>query len=132
MAETPILSAPEALSRLEAGEMVLIDIRSPDEWAETGVAEGAWPVSMHEKDFATRLQEILSAYSPDRIALICATGGRTEYVTKVLRQNGITGVADVSEGMMGNGRGAGWIERGMSVTDIATAAKAYEAIRADW
>ncbi|CAN0606347.1 unnamed protein product, partial [Ectocarpus sp. 12 AP-2014] len=58
-AETPILSAPEAQARMDAGEMILLDIRTEQEWRETGIAKGAWPVSMHTQDFGARLQEIL-------------------------------------------------------------------------
>jgi rhodanese-related sulfurtransferase len=132
MAETPILSATEAQTMLEKDELVLLDIRSPQEWAETGLAEGAWPVTMHEPDFGTRLQTILQEVGSERVALICATGGRTGHVTSILRQNGIEGVIDVSEGMMGNPRGPGWIARGMPVVTLEDAAAAYEAATADW
>ena len=50
-AETPILNAPEAAEKVASGQIVLLDIRSPEEWQETGIAEGAWPVSMHTQDF---------------------------------------------------------------------------------
>lgn len=132
MAETPILSAPDAEAQMESGDLVLLDIRTPQEWAETGVAKGAWPVSMHDPSFGTTLQTILGHVSPDRIALICATGGRTAYVTNVLQQNGINGVADVSEGMMGNGRAPGWIARGLPVVTADEAADVYENATDGW
>ena len=132
MAETPILSAPEAQSKLTSGELVLLDIRSPQEWQQTGVAEGAWPVSMHEPDFGQRLQAILQEVGADKVGLICATGGRTAHMAKILRQNGIEGVTDVSEGMMGNPSGPGWIARGMAVVSLDEAAAAYEAAIAEW
>ena len=127
MAETPIMSVPEIADAMAAEQMILLDIRSREEWEETGVAEGAWPVSMHEKDFGTRLQQILTAYTPDQIAVICATGGRTAHVTQLLRQHGISGVADVSEGMEGSRRGPGWIKRGLPVVTLEEAAATYEA-----
>ena len=132
LADTPILSAPDAQSKLASGEMVMLDIRSRQEWQQTGLAEGAWPVSMHEPDFGQRLQAILQELGADKIALICATGGRTGHVTNILRQNGIEGVVDVSEGMMGNPRGPGWIARGMPLVTLDDATKAYEAATAQW
>lgn len=131
-AEAPILDAPSASQRLADGGLVLLDIRSRQEWAETGVATGAWPVSMHEADFAARLQAILTHYKPGQIALICATGGRSSYVTEVLEKNGITGVIDVSEGMMGNGRAPGWIARGLPVSNLDAALKTYQDATRDW
>ncbi len=132
MAETPIITAPDAEARLAADDLVLLDIRTPQEWKDTGVAAGAWPVSMHDAEFGARLQAILQNVPPERIALICATGGRTSYVAQILQRNGITGVADVSEGMMGNGSAPGWIARGMPVVSAEEATKAYESATADW
>lgn len=131
-ADTPILSAPDAQAKVASGDIVLLDIRSRGEWADTGLAEGAWPVSMHEPDFGVRLRAILAAFPPEQIALICATGGRTAHVANILRQNGIDGVVDVSEGMMGNPRGPGWIARGMPVVTLEEATKAYEAASEKW
>ena len=132
LAETPILSAPEAQDRISSGEMVVLDIRSPEEWKETGVAEGAWPVSMHRPDFGQQLQAILAKYEPGQIGLICATGGRTAHVTSILKQNGVEGITDVSEGMMGNPSGPGWIARGMPVVSVEEAEAAYQAVTTDW
>ena len=132
MAETPILSAPDAQARVAAGEMVLLDIRTRKEWQKTGLAEGAWPVSMHEPDFGTRLQAILKSVPPEQIGLICATGGRSAHVIKILQNNGIEGVIDVSEGMKGNRRGPGWIARGMEIVQLEDAVKAYEQATAGW
>ncbi len=128
LADVPILSAPDVAARLQSGNMVMLDIRSPAEWKETGLAAGAWPVSMHEKGFVQQLQAVITQYSPDNVALICATGGRTAHVTKILEANGISGIADVSEGMMGNQRGPGWIDRGMSVVTLEEADAAYRAV----
>ena len=34
------ISPPEARTRTSTGEMMLIDVRTPEEWRETGVAPG--------------------------------------------------------------------------------------------
>lgn len=131
-AETPILTAPEASEKVASGEMVLLDIRSPEEWKETGLAQGAWPVSMHTPDFPRQLQSILSQFGPDQIGLICATGGRSSYVTEILEKNGISGVADVSEGMFGNGRAEGWIARGLPIVSLGEAEAKFNTAKEAW
>lgn len=131
-AETPILTAPDASERVASGEFVLLDIRTPEEWKETGLADGAWPVSMHMPDFPQQLREILARFGPDQIGLICATGGRSSYVTKVLEQNGIHGVLDVSEGMFGNGQSVGWIARGLPVITVEEATTRLNAAKETW
>ncbi len=127
LADVPILSASDASTKVAAGEIILLDIRTPQEWGETGLADGAWPVSMHSSEFPQQLRTILTKYEPDQIALICATGGRTAYVAEVLEKNGITGVADVSEGMMGNGRGVGWIASGLPLITTQQAMARFDA-----
>ena len=131
-ADTPIISAPEAQAKLQRGEIVLLDIRSPKEWRETGVAKGAWPVSMHESDFGKRINAILAQYPPEQVAVMCAVGGRSKYVTDLLEKKGITGVIDMSEGMIGNKRGPGWIARGMEVVTMKEAKAAYKKAAANW
>ncbi len=109
------ITAPDAMSAVEAGKVVLVDIRSRGEWVETGLAQPALPISMHEPGF---LQHLLTALGNDRsrpVALICATGGRTRYLQNELRKLGFTNVTDVSEGMMGSPAGPGWLRRGMAV-----------------
>jgi rhodanese-related sulfurtransferase len=126
LAETIIQSAPEVASAVNTGDMILLDIRSEGEWKETGLAQGAWPVSMHTPEFGATLQKIFLKYDPSEVAIICATGGRTAYVAKLLAANGIRGVVDLSEGMVGNKRGPGWIARGMPTVSLPVAQAAFE------
>jgi rhodanese-related sulfurtransferase len=105
--------------------MILIDIRSPVEWAETGVAQGAIALTMHDAEFPQKIIAILNGSHGTRIGLICATGGRSGSVVSFLAENGFTDVIDVSEGMMGNDRGPGWIARGMPVISAEDAQNAY-------
>ena len=53
-------------------------------------------------------------------------------MTEVLEKNGITGVADLSEGMKGNKRGPGWIARGLDVVPLDEAMADYTAQSARW
>ena len=131
-ADTPLMSAPQAFEKLSAGDLIVLDIRSREEWQDSGVAQGALPISMHEKDFLQRFQSVLLEYEPEKIALICATGGRSAEVTYFLEQNGLTGVVDVSEGMFGNRNGPGWIKHGLPVVPAKEALANYEAIQKTW
>ena len=46
-----IMSAPDAQAAVKAGKMILLDIRTAEEWKEDGVAEGAYPLSLTDSDF---------------------------------------------------------------------------------
>lgn len=120
-AETRKMGAQEAYSAVQSNEMIILDIRSPGEWAETGVAKGAWPVTMHDPSFGPNLQKIVARYPDVPIALICATGGRSNYVADVLGKNGLEGVIDITEGMFGNGKAPGWIARNLPIQNVKAA-----------
>ena len=112
------LSAPEALAKAEAGELLLIDIRRPSEWRESGIASVATPLSMHENGFIEGLEKIRAANPGKEIALICATGGRSAFLQKELTKRGLGATVDVSEGMFGNGNAPGWLKRGLPLRQI--------------
>ena len=131
-ADTPLMSAPQAYEKLSKGDLVVLDIRSREEWQDSGVAQGALPISMHEKDFLERFQSVLLEYEPEKIAMICATGGRSAEVTYFLEQNGLTGVADISEGMFGNRNGPGWLKHGLPVVSASEALANYEKLQSSW
>ncbi len=112
------MSAPEAYEAVRSGKITLIDIRTPPEWKETGVAEGSTLINMiHPQGAAGFLNEVLAKVGGDRtapIALICRTGNRTTQVHRFLKAQGFTQVY-VREGMAGSGAGPGWLARRLPV-----------------
>ncbi len=98
-----------------SGALVLLDIRSPDEWRETGVPASGHAITMHQPQ-ARFLAELAAATGNSKttpIALICAVGGRSATLQRWLTQAGYTAVSDVSEGMIGSTKGPGWIKSGL-------------------
>lgn len=98
-----------------SGEVLLIDIRRPEEWAQTGVGEGAIPLDMRRRDFENALTKAADGDTARPIALICARGVRSRRMTERLRAAGFTQIIDVPEGMLGSGAGPGWLKRGLPV-----------------
>ena len=116
-----IWSAAQTYEAMELDQIRLIDVRSRQEWADTGVALGAWLISMHEPRFPERLFMAKDTADPRKIALICATGGRTGRLIRALRKAQYDGFIDVSEGMLGSKNGPGWIASRLPVVDMETA-----------
>jgi rhodanese-related sulfurtransferase len=120
----PDLTAPEAAAAVAAGKITLIDIRTPPEWKETGVAKGAQLINMlHPQGapgFTNALLEKLKGDKNAPIALICRTGNRTTQVQRYLQSQGFTQVYNVREGMAGSGAGPGWLRRGLPVETCST------------
>lgn len=118
-AEVPDLAAPEALQAARDKGMVIVDIRTPEEWRQTGVAEGAKRVNLYVEGGPNAfLKGVLDAVGGDKtkpVALICRTGNRSTRAAEFLRQQGFTEVYNVKEGMAGSGSGPGWLRRGLPV-----------------
>jgi rhodanese-related sulfurtransferase len=112
-----LMTASDAAQRLNAGNLVLFDVRSPAEWKETGVAKGAQAVSVHGvggyDGFGAEVVRLTGGDRSKPIALICARGGRSGRAQETLRKLGYTQVFDVIEGMLGRGNQPGWIARGL-------------------
>jgi len=116
--DAEIWQAQRAHKALTADRIKMIDVRSREEWAETGLAELAWPISLHEDRFSKRLFAARELADGRPVALICATGGRSSSVMRSLRQGGFDGFIDVSEGMLGSRHGPRWIGSGLPVVSL--------------
>lgn len=109
------LKPAEAHAKARAGEITLVDIRTPPEWRETGLPESAYAITMNQDGRAllAALDQILGGDRTRPLALICRTGNRSNYLMGELRKVGFTSLIDVSEGMAGNRSGPGWLKTGL-------------------
>lgn len=118
------MSAPDAYEAAKAGKLTLIDIRTPPEWKQTGVAQGATLINMiHPQGAAGFLNDVLAKVGGDRtapIALICRTGNRTAQVLRFLQAQGFTHVSHIPEGMAGSRHGPGWLARRLPTENCST------------
>ncbi|WP_172331317.1 rhodanese-like domain-containing protein [Mangrovicoccus sp. HB161399] len=111
--EGRLLTPEEAQQAVRAGELLLVDIRRPDEWQRTGIAEGAHPLDLRRPDFAAALEALAGGDRTRPVALICAAGVRSRREAERLARAGFSAVHDVPEGMEGSRAGPGWIARGL-------------------
>jgi rhodanese-related sulfurtransferase len=122
-AEDLMVDAVAAMEQVNRDDAVLIDIRQPEEWRETGMAPDAIGISMRHPGGADGfITDLLEAVNGDRdasIVLICRTGNRTAQVAEFLRERGFGNVRHVGEGMLGSRHGPGWIHSGLPVEACA-------------
>ena len=115
-----ILSAAQANDLAGSGAVTIIDIRRPDEWRATGIAAGARRATIDYARgtgrFLDRIRKLTKGDKDRPIALICAAGVRSKHAAALLRRQGYTAIADISEGMTGSPRGVGWIKHGLPVS----------------
>ena len=121
-ARAGILTPDEAKALADAGALTIVDVRLPMEWAETGRPAGALGVSLQDPatfqvrpDFVAELLRRLDGDRDRPIALICATGQRSTFATKLLQGAGFTNVQNIAEGVLGGPNGPGWLQRGLPV-----------------
>ena len=114
MAQTPspVLLAREAHDAAKAGRLLLIDIRTQAEWADTGVPQGAIRLDAESAGFEVRLAGLRLDNPGKRITLIDRTGGLATSVQQKLSLRGWRNLAVVRGGMLGE---AGWLAEKLPV-----------------
>lgn len=109
------LSPTEAHIAIQAGDIILIDVRQPQEWNDTGVAPGARLIDMRRTDFITQIRKLRDENPDTPIGFICARGVRSHNVSTWAAKAGIGNLIDIPEGMLGSRAGPGWLGRGLPV-----------------
>jgi len=108
---------PEDLLKAQKDGVVIIDIRRAEEWAQTGIIEGAETVTAFEAngslhpEFQQKFMALIE--SPETpILLYCRTGSRTMSLgTALIEQLGFSHVTHLTGGIVG------WEKDGYKTTD---------------
>lgn len=107
------IAADEAYTMVKRGELLIIDVRTSGEWADTGIPESAKTAEYGSPTFIAAVTEAVSSDRTRPIAVICRSGNRSARARSTLVANGFTHVLDIREGMSGSSFGPGWIKRGL-------------------
>ncbi len=89
-AEAPRISPADAAKRVAEGKAVLVDVREPSEWADTGVAAPA--VLLAKSDFdgdQKNWKPFLEKNAGKEIILYCRSGARAATVAAALAAKGV-------------------------------------------
>lgn len=111
----PNITPSDAHAKALAGELVLVDVRTPNEWLETGIPASGHSITMHQDPnvFLAQLLDKMDNDKTRQVAIICRTGARTTMLQGQLKQIGFTNVLNVVEGMLGGFAGPGWRKTGL-------------------
>ncbi len=115
-----IIDSKQANAQVVVGELTLIDVRSPEEWRETGIPRGATALTIHNRNgiegFVAAVTQLMDGKKDRPIALICARGWRSFRAANALLKAQFTKIWNLREGMLGNPLdGPGWIRRNLPV-----------------
>lgn len=84
------------IDELKSMDMLLIDIREPHEWLETGIVEGSIPLTIS----STFVQELEAIKDGRPIALICRTANRSHQLARHLSRYFNEPVYDINGGIL--------------------------------
>ena len=109
---------PEMFKRAQMDGAIIIDIRRPDEWMDTGVIEGALTITAFRQngtlhpEFQEKFLKIIPSQTTP-IMLYCHIGGRTANLGNALiNQLGYTNVSHLTDGI------AGWLADGNKIVNF--------------
>ena len=89
-AEVPTLAPKVAAQLVAEGKAVLVDVREPAEWAETGVAADAVLLPKSDFDGPQKLWKDFLAHTGDKeVILYCRSGKRAGTIASALAAKGI-------------------------------------------
>jgi rhodanese-related sulfurtransferase len=87
----PKLPPAEAARLVDAGQAVLVDVREPDEWTESGVAAPAVLLAKSDFDGAqAQWKPFLEQHRDRTLVLYCRSGRRADVIGAALAQRGFT------------------------------------------
>lgn len=112
-ADIGTLSADAAYKMVQRGELVLIDVRTPTEWALTGVPKDSRLANLSDSDFVAKARGVVFGDTEAPVALICRSGNRSTKAAEALEKAGFSHIYNVTEGVEGNKSETGWIKRGL-------------------
>ena len=116
LADVVVMAADRAYEAATNGKIVIVDVRTPEEWARSGVPRGAIAIDMRSPEFIGRLRSLFERYPGKSVAMICARGVRSTRLTTELEKHGFSDLINIREGMFGSSSGPGWFARELPVS----------------
>ena len=73
------MSVTDARAAQESGDLILVDIRRPEEWAASGVPAGAERIDMRSSDFPARSRTCIAMPFRNVVSYFCLFASLTQH-----------------------------------------------------
>lgn len=84
----PSISSQELKAKLDNGEKpTMIDVRTPEEWEQTGIIPGSITISMDQLGLQLQNGLVKKLEKQDQVVFICRSGSRSAQVTQFVIDN---------------------------------------------
>lgn len=90
------ITPEDAKKVINSGEVVVIDVRTPAEYAE-GHIPGARNIDIYDDSFSDIVEKLPN---DETYFVVCRSGGRSAQACSVMQELGISGVINLEGGMM--------------------------------
>jgi rhodanese-related sulfurtransferase len=104
-----VIDVKQAEAGLRAGELVVIDVRRPEEWLQTGRPIGAHGVVLQDPAFFEKIAVLTKGNMEVPLALFCRSGNRSGEAAAALVRAGFSNVANIKGGVIA------WYRAGLSL-----------------
>jgi phage shock protein E len=91
-----LVGPEEAHALVESGDVEVLDVRTPEEYAE-GHVDGATNIDFYAADFADQVAEL---DRDQEYVVYCRSGNRSSQATALMAEQGFTAVNDVDGGIV--------------------------------
>ncbi len=95
-----VIDVMEADAGLRAGELVVIDVRRPEEWLQTGRPSGAHGVVLQDPAFFEKIAALTKGNMETPLALFCRSGNRSGQAAAALARAGYSNIANIKGGVI--------------------------------
>ena len=95
-----LISVTEAHERARRGDVLIIDVRQPNEWARTGRPQNSVGVPFQSPTFVQDVRAAVGDKIDTSIALSCHTGARATTASGMLTEDGFTSLFIVEGGFV--------------------------------
>ena len=117
------ISLDKAYNLYKEKKLLIIDVRTKNEWEMTGVIPDSILINMHDNNYIERKNflkevnlEVLSNKNKN-IAFICASGARSKVVMDFLLNQGYKNISHIPDGITGSQRN-GWLFQGYPIINF--------------
>lgn len=102
-ADVEMISVEDAFKKVQTGEIVLVDVRTPEEWKDTGLPLDSHSITVDpdnplKNNFLKKIRGAVYGDTSQPIALICRSGDRSDIAAKALQKQGFATVYNVEGG----------------------------------
>ena len=110
LADPQQLAADAAWTMVQRGDLVLIDVRTPSEWAMTGLPRDAHVATLQDVDFLDQARGAVLGDLDQPVAVVCRSGARSALAADTLRDLGFVDALSLAGGFNA------WAQAGRPVT----------------